>query len=154
MARKKKDQASVDEVLGDVMDTNEVVPHTEPAQAEPVQDSDVVESPIAMSESSDYDRTVHETAPEPTLEPAQEMQTSNLKITVMPVTSREQSKDLTWKGNPAGELEMLLREKVQQFAVLHFGMNLRLDQVDQAMLDKCASDYRFLREIERLTRKV
>lgn len=201
MARKKKDK--VDQVLDQVMGTDEVPPMGEPVVTEEATGSslaaqDVTESPIAMSESSDYDHAVHaEPSPEDDAgaflaeeladpekdpefeayqanglddspskdfgidtdyaEPKQEavdaFVAGNLQVSVAKANAPVADTSLIWKGKKAEpDLENFLREKAHQFMTHYYGRTLTLNQVDQAVLDQCASDYRFMREIDRLTR--
>lgn len=85
--------------------------------------------------------------PEAEQEPAVSNLTVSVKAKVDAVTTLE------WKSQPcSAELENLLRHKAQHFAKLNYGINVSLTGVTQELLNKCASDYRFAREIEKLTR--
>ncbi len=162
MAKKDKKKSNVDAVLDEVMAERgaDILDETlEPAvesigqdngQLSDNQEAEVTET-AEVSEVQTYLRTTDEQGQETNVVVAEEVPS---KLTVSVAAPKAQTAtELLWKSKPAGELEGLLRVKAQHFAKMNYGINVTLTQVDQNLLDKCASDYRFAREIEKLTRK-
>lgn len=126
------------------------------AEADSAQDETVAE---VQAEEPVADAVESAGEPEPAQETAfigkawedQEPAVSNLTVEMKPKV--EAASGLEWKSAPCSpELENLLRHKAQHFAKLHYGIQVSLTGVTQELLNKCASDYRFAREIEKLTR--
>lgn len=157
MSRKKKNKSNVDQVLDEVMgeqkeDTSVSFDgdYTEEVDASPEELPQAEPADSELFQTDEYaEDEVRGLAEPETLLPTE----FNLTVTIALAKPTAETEVLLWKSKPAGELESLLRHKAQHFARLHFGIDVSLNQVSQNLLDKCASDYRFAREMEKLTRQ-
>ncbi len=173
--KKKNDKSNVDTVLDDVLSGQSQDSSQDSVEAEAVETVEETVDNSGQSIGQDSGQTYTETEPghehegqtgvviaevsadewnERVAKAKAEIEAkpSNLVVSVAPKAAEAKSV-LLWKSTPAGELEPLLRERAKHHAKMNYGVDVTIAQVDQVLLDRCGTDYRFLREIERLTRK-